>query len=668
MKTAKVIAPLLKRKQMRKILTLILGVAVLYSADAQDYLGIYANTNNIVPIITDGPSNTNGTFYFSPNNNTSVNPATGALGVSAVYTDQQYAVVNEAGPVHSAMMFGGQSNNTGKELLTKKLMVPMNDVGTPSDEYYMPATDIMDMGVSQHYAFEQYVSVEELQNMNRDNSQAHYMGKITYTFTEAVDNPVLHVTGMGGFFSSQETFISQLYSVSYKLNVQNNVEGITKLDGTSFTELSGDTIRNKGDFLNFVDTGYDGTSGDETGSGSFQILGNNISEVVFDVIMEGKAIGNTTFYGTSVWSTFNDGDGTPDTIESEQKYTGDRFNTTWTIPLYDFSGSVVVDNVVNGSTEGEDGLDNAGQIIPGGPYTSGSEYYEPLYAVLVGEDGKVEQVVPVDSNDGTFTFSGVLGDTYTVQLQTTQPIIGSTAPNAASLPSEYVATEEEFNNGGSDGVSDAVTNAYLVDATSENIIGTDNLIFGIRRPAAILPVELMNFNAFALGVDAVLEWATASEVNNDRFEIERSVDGKLFEKIGEVRGAGTATDVQRYSFLDQSIGREEEVVLYRLRQVDYDGKYTYSEVRPLTFNRENRYTFDLYPNPTAHALYLDVSLLNNNEKVNYHLLAQDGKLLRSSTLEADSSIDVADLEAGTYYLTVLNKKEQIVFSDKFIKL
>lgn len=87
-----------------------------------------------------------------------------------------------------------------------------------------------------------------------------------------------------------------------------------------------------------------------------------------------------------------------------------------------------------------------------------------------------------------------------------------------------------------------------------------------------LPVELVSFTAEALGADALLKWATASEKNNDRFEVEASADGRSFRRIGQVPGHGSSTQPHTYQLTDAAIARYgASVVYYRLRQVDADG-------------------------------------------------------------------------------------------------
>ncbi len=114
-----------------------------------------------------------------------------------------------------------------------------------------------------------------------------------------------------------------------------------------------------------------------------------------------------------------------------------------------------------------------------------------------------------------------------------------------------------------------------------------------------LPVELARFTAEPLGPDALLRWATASERNNDRFEVESSTDGRTFQRIGQVAGQGSSTQPHAYSLLDRNLARYAvALVYYRLRQVDTDGTAAYSPVRTVAVTAGPA-VLALFPNPTT---------------------------------------------------------------------
>ena len=98
--------------------------------------------------------------------------------------------------------------------------------------------------------------------------------------------------------------------------------------------------------------------------------------------------------------------------------------------------------------------------------------------------------------------------------------------------------------------------------------------------ATPLPVELVSFTAVGQGPAVRLAWATASEKNSLRFDVERSADGQQFARIAEVAAQGTATSPTAYAWLDRQ--PLAGTSYYRLRQVDRDGAFAYSPVRTVT--------------------------------------------------------------------------------------
>ena len=120
----------------------------------------------------------------------------------------------------------------------------------------------------------------------------------------------------------------------------------------------------------------------------------------------------------------------------------------------------------------------------------------------------------------------------------------------------------------------------------------------VSNAANPLPVELTAFSAQSQGADALLRWTTASEKNNDRFEVEASADGRSFRRIGTVPGAGSSSQAHEYQLLDPAIARyAASLVYYRLRQVDADGTFAYSPVRTVAVTGPAGLA--LFPNPTT---------------------------------------------------------------------
>ncbi|MFD2720733.1 T9SS type A sorting domain-containing protein [Hymenobacter monticola] len=130
--------------------------------------------------------------------------------------------------------------------------------------------------------------------------------------------------------------------------------------------------------------------------------------------------------------------------------------------------------------------------------------------------------------------------------------------------------------------------------------------FTVSIAAEPLPVTLVDFTALAEGPAAVrLRWATASELNNAGFTVERSLDGRAFAAIGKMAGAGTSTTAHTYALLDGQLPAGAKQLYYRLRQEDTDGVVTYSPVRSVAFEVSPNTLFSLYPNPARSKLTAD---------------------------------------------------------------
>jgi len=123
----------------------------------------------------------------------------------------------------------------------------------------------------------------------------------------------------------------------------------------------------------------------------------------------------------------------------------------------------------------------------------------------------------------------------------------------------------------------------------------------------IVPVELTSFTANVVGTSVDLNWTTATELNNQGFEIERSENNVSFEKIAFVPGFGTTTETKSYSYKDQSVNSGN--YYYRLMQIDYDGSFSYSDVVEVDVTLPTEFALaQNYPNPFNPSTTIQFSL------------------------------------------------------------
>ena len=179
--------------------------------------------------------------------------------------------------------------------------------------------------------------------------------------------------------------------------------------------------------------------------------------------------------------------------------------------------------------------------------------------------------------------------------------------------------------------------------------------------AALLPVELQEFNIQGDATEVVINWVTASEVNNELFKIERSIDGITFEEIGKVSGSGTTTQQKAYSFKDRS--PVPGLNYYRLKQVDFDEQTSYSKVLSHFVSTEWTGDAELFPNPSNGQTSLFYQAAESGSAT-IQVLDLSGKELnrydRSLTKGMNNlEFDLSHLNKGIYLVRLNNNNQQI---------
>jgi hypothetical protein len=187
-----------------------------------------------------------------------------------------------------------------------------------------------------------------------------------------------------------------------------------------------------------------------------------------------------------------------------------------------------------------------------------------------------------------------------------------------------------------------------------------------------LPVTWLDFNGTKAGKEVLLTWSTASEINNSRFDVERSANGKDFVKIGEVAGHGTTLNVSNYSFIDPSASAQGVSTLYyRLRQVDYNNDAELSKVVVIEMN-DGKVTGDaaqLYPNPFTSTVAV-TTVVTNEQPITITVVDQFGRLILNKKVYATEGVNTLTLTEsalwakGVYFISIkgtqLNKTEKVI--------
>ncbi len=165
-----------------------------------------------------------------------------------------------------------------------------------------------------------------------------------------------------------------------------------------------------------------------------------------------------------------------------------------------------------------------------------------------------------------------------------------------------------------------------------------------------LPVTLVKFDA-TLGFENInLTWQTSAELNNDRFIIETSTEGEVFNGIGEIAGAGTTAETHTYQFIHQTPSAGANY--YRLKQVDFDGTFAYSKV--IAINAAGNNKIFAFPNPAKDQLNIQYD--QSKGPAAFFLFDAMGRQVIASVGGYAGYYEAklpSDLPAGTYWLRVI---------------
>lgn len=182
---------------------------------------------------------------------------------------------------------------------------------------------------------------------------------------------------------------------------------------------------------------------------------------------------------------------------------------------------------------------------------------------------------------------------------------------------------------------------------------------------ALLPVQLIQFTANPVNTDVLLNWATASETNNKGFVIERSVNGEEFEYVNFVKGKGNSTNTSKYSYSDASALDKTSTLYYRLKQVDLDGAYTYSNIVKVSIFNTEPFAVTVFPNPFTDNFQMEL-VTPENGLAQVSISDITGKEIWKTTLNplAGKNLFTMDnmgtLHGGIYFIKVSQGNSQSV--------
>jgi hypothetical protein len=184
-----------------------------------------------------------------------------------------------------------------------------------------------------------------------------------------------------------------------------------------------------------------------------------------------------------------------------------------------------------------------------------------------------------------------------------------------------------------------------------------------------LPITLKSFTAAKFDdISSKLDWITSTEINGSHFEIERSENAHDWTKIGIVQAVGESYENINYEYIDQNVGilRSTSTFYYRLKMVDNDGTFEYSDVRSVSFDQDG-IDVSVYPNPVTDKLTLNVSSEDNDE-AEMIIFDSSGKILIKNKISSNgiTEVDVNNVPSGVILMKVV--KNNSVYTKRIIKV
>ncbi|MES2380609.1 MAG: T9SS type A sorting domain-containing protein [Bacteroidota bacterium] len=276
------------------------------------------------------------------------------------------------------------------------------------------------------------------------------------------------------------------------------------------------------------------------------------------------------------------------------------------------------------------------EFIPNNPGISGLPLFElPVFISTASTDGYWR-----------ITNTGITGGLLT----STVTASGFNGINDYTQLKLIARTGTNWTNPGTSQTNSGSNSAPILSRTG---LSNNTWEFGVGGDLSTnpLPVKLINFAANNTGTSVQLNWETSAEINNSHFEIERKTNNG-WKTIGEIKGNGTSTTVNKYLFIDNQLNfLDNQIIFYRLKQIDYNGSFEYSNILSISLNTEKTF-ITVYPVPLQNKLSVNI---NSEETVlSLSLIDINGKEVAYSN---SNNIDLYSINNGIYFIKVISDKK-----------
>ncbi|MFC2119584.1 T9SS type A sorting domain-containing protein [Bacteroidota bacterium] len=458
---------------------------------------------------------------------------------------------------------------------------------------------------------------------------------------------------------------------------------------------------------------WDGSSWSALGSGmnndvqALAVIGNDLYAAGFFSTAGGVPVNNIAKWDGATWSTL--GDGVNELVlclatDGTDLYAGGFFTTAggdsarmiakWDGVSWSPLGSGINNEVNTVTVSG--GNVYAGGIFTsagGNPVSSLAKWDGVNWTDIGGGVNGYVKAISLIGNDiyvgGIFTSAGgsvpgwiarwdgsvwhalgdgVNGSVFSIEQSENDIYVGGMFTTAGNQPANRIAKFNVVNStwspigDGTTGSVDAMTiqgstNSMIIAGAFSHVGGSipANYVARFTDSENPLPVELVSFTASQTEYDIKLDWSTSTETNNKGFEIFRSAhnDQIVWIKIGFVQGYGTTTELKHYSFTDDNL--ITGIYSYRLKQVDYDGTFSYSHIIEVDFTVAQGFALSQnYPNPFNSSTTIIYSLPSegNVTLTVFDVSGREIETLVNKRQAAGSykiDFDVPHLSTGIYY-------------------
>lgn len=306
-------------------------------------------------------------------------------------------------------------------------------------------------------------------------------------------------------------------------------------------------------------------------------------------------------------------------------------------------------------------------VTPSGPFGAGTGPHTiKFYVKEVAGSPPAEHFVKLGGaapTDGRYMSSGTIAPVA-------NPAGSVTIVSSAADPSNPYLWEIQFSvPSGSNPIAFSIGIGVNIVTTNyvAGVAGvTGSVITATAFSSSILPIELSRFDAQVTGQNVILSWATETETNNKSFVVERSFNGRDFEAVGTIAGAGTSITTKSYTMEDNSAtATTSAVAYYRLKNFDFDGQESVSKVLSVKLRNGNSININgIYPAESILALSA-----NENTEANISIMTIDGQILSSQAMELNkgynkANIDLSNLNRGLYFVVIRTGNE--VVTKKFV--